>query len=299
MERRYPTYLPELRPVPEYRAPPDLAALYGEVKRALRVPWMGVVAMAFAHHRDFFSTLWSGLRPLCGSQAFAEAARELRRVAEEGVAALDPPPIAGRLAAMGYAERELEEIRATIEVFSRGNQPYLLIATIARLLLEGGELSPTAEAPARRDGPRGHEGPDAARPLVLMEAHHADEPTRLLYEDVKATLRLPVVNTDYRALARWPSYFAAAWGDLRPQPGGGAHEALCREIHARAVGLASALPNPGGLSGEALREAAARPAPGAAPSDVAASDVIETVRLFQWLLPGLVSNVAFFRAQLR
>jgi hypothetical protein len=289
MERRYPTYLPELRPVPEYRAPDDLATLYGEVKRTLQVPWMGVVAMAFAHHREFFSTLWSGLRPLCGSRPFVEAARELRRVAEEGVATLDPPPIAGRLAAMGYAERELAEIRATVEVFSHGNQPYLLIATLARLLLEGGEPSPVAEAPAFQ----GRHGPDAAGPLVLMEAHHADAPTRLLYEDVKATLRLPVVNTDYRALARWPSYFAAAWGDLRPLPGGEAHEALCREIHARAAGLAAGLPNPGGLSGEALRRAATRPAAGAA-----ADDVIETVRLFQWLLPGLVANVAFFRAQL-
>ncbi len=45
-------------------------------------------------------------------------------------------------------------------------------------------------------------------PYLLMEPHHLDEPTRAVYEDIKNILQLPFVNTDYRAFARWPSYFA-------------------------------------------------------------------------------------------
>jgi hypothetical protein len=45
------------------------------------------------------------------------------------------------------------------------------------------------------------------------------------------------------------------------------------------------------LRGETLR-AAAR-------SSASEGEVLSVVRLFQWLLPGLAANVAFFRAQLR
>jgi hypothetical protein len=48
--------------------------------------------------------------------------------------------------------------------------------------------------------------------------------------------------------------------------------------------------NPGGLTSAALRAAAA--------SDAPLEEVLAVCRLFQWLLPGLVANVAFFRHQL-
>jgi hypothetical protein len=57
-----------------------------------------------------------------------------------------------------------------------------------------------------------------------MEYHHADASTRLVFDDVKTALGLPFLNTDYRALARWPSYFALAWADC----GRGSSEANTR-----------------------------------------------------------------------
>jgi len=50
------------------------------------------------------------------------------------------------------------------------------------------------------------------------------------------------------------------------------------------------LPNHGNLRGEALRVIAR--------SSTSEGEVLSVVRLFQWLLPGLVANIAFFRAQL-
>src|SRR5262249_30365985 len=115
-------------------------------------------------------------------------------------------------------------------------------------------------------------------------------PTRALYDELMATLRLPFVNTDYRALARWPSYFALAWQDLKPALATPAYEQLAQTIHAEASALADALPNPGGLDAQALIDAARR--------DGNPDATLGTVRLFQWLLPGLTANVAFLRAQL-
>lgn len=286
LPRLLPAPLPPVRYTPEFRAEGELQAAYEDMKTVLQVPWMGVVTMAYAHFPHFFAALWRGLKPLCASHSFVAAARQLRADIEGAVTELQPPAITERLRARGYSEHELEDLRAVPEMLSHGNYLYTLITTAARALLEGGELgSGTAVEPFT-----GRHAPAPRVPLVLMEAHHVDAGTRAVYEDLKATLGLPFVNTDYRALARWPSYFSLAWNDLKPRIGGGAHEAVCQLYHERAQALVAALPNPGGLTGEALREAAARDA---------STDLLPVVQLFQHLHAGLMTNVAFFRHQLR
>lgn len=257
LPRRRPGSVPAIHPVTEYLAEGALKQRYEAMKAVFQVPWMGVVAMAYAHYRNFYDTLWDGLKPLCASRVFIEAFQYLRRFTEAGVTALDPPPIAARLAAIGYAPREIDDIRAMVEVFSHGNFPYLLVATMTRYLLEGGEMSNDRSVEVFT----GRHAPALPVPFVLMESHHVDAPTRAVYEDVKATLKLPFVNTDYRAFARWPSYFAMAWSDLRKVVGTPAHEGLAQVVHDRAFEMARTLPNPGGLTFQALRAAAERNAP--------------------------------------
>lgn len=284
MIRLRPDPLPAIHPLPEALAGGARRAAYEDTKAVLGVPWMGVVTMAFSHYPTFWDTLWQGLRPVCLSAEFATAHTRLRALAEAEAAGLGPAPLGPALAATGYAPREIAEIAATIEVFSAGNMPYALIATLARHLLEGGifggggPLTPVAPpvAPVAR--------------LVLMEAHHAEPATRALYADIMARLDLPFVNTDYRALARWPSYFRLAWEGLRPHPGTPAHEAAQARIHAGMLALARDLPNPAGLTAEALC-AAAR-------ADADEAEVLAVARLFLWLIPGLLLNVAFLRGQL-
>lgn len=279
--------IPAIHPLPEYLASGARKAFYEDTKAVLGVPWMGVVTMAFSHYPGFYDCLWSGLRPLCGTRTFREACQALRGFTEEQVAAFDLSDLKPELSERGYAERECGDIRAMIEVFGSGNYPYLLIATIARLLLAGGNLSTAASA---TDEVAARPEPVSGR-LILMERHHADTPTIAVYDDIQATLGLPFVNTDYRALARWPSYFALAWADLKRVIVTPDYEPSVAAVHGEAVRLAKALPNPGGLSAEVLREAALADAP--------SGEVEEVVGLFQWLLPGLVTNVAGFQKQLR
>lgn len=290
LERYLPTPVPAVHPLPEYLADGERKAFYTAMKTALQVPWMGVVTMAYAHYPHFFRYLWQGLEPVVTSAAFVGECRELRALAEREAARLAPAGLRGTLDAAGYAPAEIASIRDMIEIFSHGNYPYLLIATLVRLLLEGGALEPDAAIDAAPF--TGRHAPDVACPFVLMEAHHADPATRAIYEDVKATLGLPFVNTDYRALARWPSYFAAAWGGIRPLVATPAYEAACRLVHDDALArVRHRVPNPAGLDAEGLRAAALRDAP--------LDETLAVARLFQWLLPGLVLNVALFDLQLR
>ena len=286
LERLKPDPIPPVHPLPEVRAEGETRALYDETKRVLQVPWMGVVTMAYAHYLPFYRALWAGARPIFESAQLVDACRGLRRDVESRVAALDPPPISRRLGALGYAPGEVDQIRQMVEVFSHGNFLYAVLATLTRVAMEGQALPP------RRGATRfeGRHAPEVSVPLVLMEAHHVDAPTRALYGDIRSTLGLPFVNTDYRALARWPSYFHLAWGELKPVVATASYESTVRGLHEALVECARALPNPGGLSAEEVRAAAA----GSGPFE----EVLAVCRLFQWLLPGLIVNVAFFRHQL-
>lgn len=287
LHRRRPDPIPTPQPVPEYLADEALRRRYDEMKDILQVPWMGVVTMAYAHYRDFYDTLWQGLKPLCASKPFVEATIGLRGFVEREVVRFRPAPIRARLLERGYVSRELQGIAEMVEVFSHGNFPYLLIATITRLLLEGVDLPGKEESVPRYEG---RHAPDVTVPFVLMETHHADTPTREVYQDIKHTLGLPFVNTDYRALARWPSYFELAWLDLKPLVTSPEYTEFTGQVHEQAVQFAAGFPNPGGLSATAICEAAGRDAP--------LEEVRSVAQLFQWLLPGLVTNVAYFRAQL-
>lgn len=207
--------------------------------------------MAFAHYPRFYDTLWSALAPIVGSAAFDDACIELRVCAEREAAALSPKNILGRLTEMGYQDREIEELRACNEIFSAGNMPYLLMASLARLLLEGGvwqDGSAPGNVLERRPG--------VARP-VLIEPHHADPMIAALYTDIRDTLGLPFVNTDYRAFARWPSYFSAAWPDLKVAIQTSSYEVHVGRVHERALSIAAELPNTTGLTSIALQAAAA------------------------------------------
>lgn len=287
LERFRPDPIPVIHPLPEYLASGQRAAWYDETKQILQVPWMGVVTMAYTHYPTFFNELWRGLKPLCESQPFITACKELRQYVEMRAAELGPAPLVRSLSEMGYASREIDNIRQINTVFSHGNQPYVLIAAITRYLLEGGDMMGEKEA----ESFKGTHAPIIEVPFVLMEPHHADKPLQSVYDDIKKTLNLPFVNTDYRALARWPSYFSLAWADLRRKADTPAHEAICQACHDRVAELAAIhLPNPGDLSSASLRRAAE--------ADASLDEVIQVSRLFQWLLPGLITNIAYLRHQL-
>ena len=287
LPRLKPSPLPIINSVPEYLADATLKAIYKEVKSILQVPWMGVVTMAFAHYPTFFHVLWCGLKDLTASREFVETCLNLRTTAEEAALELKPEPIVGALMMRGYAKPEVEDICALNEVFSHGNMPYLMIATAARLLLEGHELSGKASVTPFHE----RHGPSTENRLVLMEPHHVDPSTATIYENIKSTLGLSFVNTDYRAFARWPSYFSLAWQGLADKVPTKAYETQVTRVHDFAVDKMLALPNPGCLTCNTLQAAAKK--------DGSIEEIISVVRLFQWLLPGLVTNVAFFKKQLK
>ena len=284
LPRLKPDPIPQIHPVPEYAATGELADIYDRTKTGFGVPWMGVVAMAFAHYPRFYEALWTALELVVGTEAFCQACADLRSCAEREASELSPPSILHGLRNVGYDDREIVEIRDCNDVFSSGNMPYLLMASLARLLLEGRNWSNASEPGASLQ-----QRPGVPKP-VLIEAHHADPTVAELYADIRETLGLPFVNTDYRAFARWPSYFIPAWQHLKGAVRSTAYESHVACVHDRAATLAINLPSVTGLTSSRLKAAA--------DCDASVDEVLNVVRLFQWLLPGLAVNVAFLRKAL-
>jgi hypothetical protein len=285
MRRFLPNPLPKVQYIPEYQATGALKESYEDMKQVLQVPWMGVVTMAYAHFPNFFKSFWAGYRALCSSQEFQNAALQLRADIEKHVLEMAPPTISERLRMCTYSENELDDIRAVLEVLSHGNYQYTLLTTAARYLLEGGEL-----AQHRSFTPLlSRHAPPPRVPLVLMEEHHVDIATKQIYSDLKQHLGLPFVNTDYRALARWPSYFGMAWADLRPHLNTDKYNQVCEIYQTRALELIRSLPNPEGVTSQLIRQAA---------NEDNSADLLPVIQLFQHLHAGLMTNVAFFRSQL-
>jgi len=286
-ERQRPTRLPIVRPVCDREASPEIADIYSELKAVLQVPWVAMITRAYARYPTFFATLWSGMRELCGSETYVRAAQDLSGRVDDDVAILSPPPVAERLHCMGYLAEDLRNIQRVLDVLSHGNNMYQPLVMAALVLLEGGSLS--SDNAKQRPFP-GRHAPRVPRQFVLMEAHHVAGETQVLYEDIKATLGLPYVNSDYRALARWPSYLALVWEGLKPVIGTDRHRKLADAYHRRSVELIPNLPNPGRLTSPGLRAAAEK--------DASVGEILDIVRLLIYNIPPLMVNVAYLRSQI-
>lgn len=122
---------------------------------------------------------------------------------------------------------------------------------------------------------------------VMVEEHHALGGLKTVYEDIKATLGLPFVNSDYKAMGRWPSYLALAWGDLKPSIDSDPYTLIRQAIHEQALAAVEGLPH------AYLVDRAEAIAVGL--TDEQVDELMKVIGLFQWLLSGLILNVTYFK----
>ncbi len=111
LQRIRPDPIPSINPIPEYLIEGSAAELYDDTKHVLQVPWMGVVTMAFAHYLEFYEAFWSASRPIMGSVEAVNACQVLRRGIEQDVQKLNPPKRYITLRELGYAPREMDNIK--------------------------------------------------------------------------------------------------------------------------------------------------------------------------------------------
>ena len=131
--RKKTSSVPKIIVTPKYLAKGSLKKSYINTRIAFNVPWMGVVAMAFAKYPFFYNYLWQYMYPLTKSIEFDELCKKLVIISKKKALELKPKSLRKNLKKIGYNNYEIKKIDEVNQIFTTGNMPYLIMATIARI----------------------------------------------------------------------------------------------------------------------------------------------------------------------
>jgi hypothetical protein len=270
------------KPVAEYEASGAIERVYHEIKQSMRVTGVNLNFRTWAALGHFLPLIWDVLRPSVETIAFESSADQLRADAAHVAERLGPLNIATEVA---LGESQFYQIRAALDLYHYVNPKLLLFTSATSLLLQGKTIG--------RNLPSSPDLVDVGVPAQMyameMEAEEPDDHhLKELYIDIQETLSLRSVNSDYRTLAMWPDYLAAAWERLKPL----AHKPVYRQavdaLQKTSRALANELPFELSLDQQAVEDTGA---------DI--EQVIEVTKSFEQLLPGLIINVAMLQSDWR
>jgi hypothetical protein len=210
----HPTAMPHrssnLKLAPETPDDARVSSLFAEIKNSLGVPYVGLLFRAYGMHPAFLELIWQQIRPAVADAQFFAMSDRLRASAYTRVYSyFSVPDFCARGREMRLSSGALEELRSTVDLIYYHNSLQLLLAAVALQAFDRpvGRASPSPQA---ADHPV-----FAARPVLIDEA--AATPRILnIYDEIKRVLGAPIVNTDFRAFARFPEFLEEYWAVLRP-----------------------------------------------------------------------------------
>ncbi len=190
------------------KVPPAIQACLTDIQDTLGIPWKPANWRAYALYPAVMQLFWERLKPACQTESFLrdaiaiteEVYRDLQDWYEPSYQ-MEIDPGARRL-----IERELN-------AFSFGN-PQLLIQQVALSRTLAGQVVGQSGHGEKRHGATSYRRPEIQ--LIGEQAVQNISPEmQLVYREIRQTLDVPFVNSDYEALVRWPAFFLAAWEDIR------------------------------------------------------------------------------------
>lgn len=262
-------------PVAEWQARGETERVYHQIRQTLRVTGINLNFRTWATFEHFFPALWNAAQPALDTWAFEDAADQIRGEAVAAASGL------GRVAAEARGRlgpSQAFQVQAALALYHYVNPKLLVLTSAVGLALRGEPVGQSGAAPAariRRGVPAG------MYPMEMVPEDSDDARVQAVFRDIKKTLGLDHVNSDYRTLALWPEYLESGWEGLKPIVRSDAHTRAADALRQQARSLARALPHPLALSREQVE------ALGDDPDKVA-----EATDGFEQLLPGLILNVA-------
>jgi hypothetical protein len=269
------TMLRQRMPVDEHAATGETARIYHDIRQTLRVSGVNLNFRTWAGFGRFFPLLWDVMREIAASRAFEAAADDVR--AEAVRRAFELPPIdAADYVVLGDSQQF--HIKAALELYHYINPKLLVFTAIVATALERPSAGTIVPVPDGRV-PRGV--PAAMFPMEMVDERPTDRNIQSLFDDIKKTMQLTSINSDYRTLAMWPRYVEAAWRRLKPLVRSPSYIEAASAIRSAAAAHAGELVQHVALDRTRAADAG---------EDVDA--IIETTTRFEWLLPPLILNIA-------
>lgn len=274
------------RPVTESAVPQwrdEIERVYHDVKQTLRVNGVPLNFRAWAAWGEFFPAMWDAMRDNAETQTFEDAGSRLRVAGLEAATRLGKPDAVSRVT---LGESEAFQIRAALDLYYYVDPKLLLFTCALRLALEGhvtGAFTmtmPTTVQPEKIE--RGI--PRNMISMEMVEEEQAQNHLRGVFEDIKKTVGLERIQSEYRTLALWPDYLEAAWTALKPitqRPEYHREVDMIRDLGRQ---LATALPFPIGLTRQTIEELGAD-----------SDEVAEGIEKFERFLPALILNISLLQ----
>lgn len=270
----------KLKFVHENDAPPPVADIFADHKQALGVPLVHASYRAYAAFPKFLEMHWQAVRPAVERRELFQLGERLRADAFTRMHSyFTLPDLCHDLEDMRFSEGARRELTEVADLFHYYDALLMLIlsAQLQAFDTRTGAL-PRVAAPAPPLPYRFEHAP------VRVGEESAPGPIRKLYDDIKRTLALPFVNTEYQAFARWPDFLAAYWKVMRPIVQSPLYAECQYAVRETAWALAREFPQPLELSVSRLTDA-----------DISDDDVATIVRITELFVKNfscLLLNVA-------
>jgi Halocarboxylic acid dehydrogenase DehI len=263
--------------VREHEAAEEVKPVFNQIKEALGVPHVNLIFQAYAAHPLFLELHWKAAKPIVETHEFFTLAQRLRAEAYTRMHNyFSIPDLCARMTDLSFSVGARHELTDVVELFNYNNPLLLLLAAAQMQAFDKAVGKQAQTCPAMH--------PVCKQKPVLVEEEKAPSPTKKVYEDIKRTLAVPLVSTDYQAMARWPDFLSDFWAVLK----GVAQSPLYKEhrqaLLASAMSLAHELPRPFELTVAQLQDA------GLSDADVEAA--VRLTEGFVRLLSGQVLNTA-------
>jgi len=253
--------------------------IYQEIKWSLGIPQVNVIFQAYGAYPAFLDLMWKSLRPAVETSEFFQRAERLSGEAYTRTHNyFSIPDLFASIRQVQFSPGAQHELSDVVELFHYHDSLLLLIAAV---LLQAFEDGPTQHRPAEQ----GAVHPVFSHAPIRITEESASPPIRKIYDDIKRTLGVSIVNTDYQALARFPDFLGPYWNALKPAVSSPLYGENKHALRESATSLASDLPNAPQLTVDCMQEA------GLAAEEISAA--IHTTEEFLELFSGLVLNVAF------
>ena len=268
---------PRIELVKEGQEPREVKVLLDDIQDTMGVAWPPANWRAYAMYPGVMRLFWQRLRPAVSTEQYLRESLKITEKAYRDASRWYEPSPRVRL-----SRENAPRVQWELDSFEYGN-PQVLIqqAALDRAL---------------RDEKVGHEGDREPRHLPsryrwpeikMIQDEEASEEVRSLFQEIKGTLGLPLVNSDYRGLAKWPEFLRPAWDDVRRWRNRPEYLRLAHQLEEMGDAAARNLPVPITLSREEILDAIGE--------EGEMENLRQMVSLFTRLLPALIVNDALFR----
>lgn len=268
---------PVLRPVRKEQASAEIRAILDDIQNTMGIPWSPANWRSYAGYPRVLQLFWERVKPSSATEGFLRESLGIAELAYRDVSSWYLPSSHIQL-----AEQDRGAVQWELDALEFGN-PQLLIQQAALTRMIRGLFAGREGQVRGRSRPSPYRNPE----IQVVAEEEAPEPIRQLYQDIKQTLGLPLVNSDYQALAKWPAFLVPAWDDVKRWLPRGEYRRLEHRLSERAEMAAGRLTPPVGLDPAELQAAFG--------SHEERESVQQLVQMFTQLLPGLIVNDALFR----